>query len=899
MSVKVDISESRYSELKKNPLLFLRYYENIRYDEKGHEHDYSKWESIDRDLNISFDAGNFANRNPSYCLVLAESAEPKINEKGDIISGVLSMSIKNILGDQIRDWFFIINSFILKYQNRENNKYSFIELLWALDKLSWSNNTLISCIRGYSEGTIPFIIAHLNKLGRCLSLNKQNQLKYVCESVGGKYSIFFPRTISDLYRDKRFDTNLNLFQHIDKIFEIPYNYNKIKDFDESNQIIAIYKWLNSEFSLYDYNILRKPIYAMVSEETRLSIIKRYFHDIRIGHTSLGLNCDILSKLKDSEYEEFIRYRHCLETPAEPIILTVPLLCDSLITFYNTNGNSFQSFDGVLDFAMTHCDTNNPGINFKLERILPTCENGAVFNEQFKGFIDYSIVTVINYDLLTDENLENELKHILDGYGKKRRYFVCRMNNNNPIPDDILENCKKNLGKQSKECLSTLPYDDKWEISGRDKVMFINTFLSTPFENIVDKQPYSVDWEMLSLSKFKEYIVTLPDKFEKVNDKEFVVPSYSRDRQSLDLYLIEIFGKKLRMRFFPQGKALVSMRFDVFGIKKRIFSELSDEDCRNSNSKRYEEAISQYQTEEAQEVCRRTTESLQKELNISVTSEGFFEVGFDSELFYKIIRKYYYKSTIIENDQIQEKQFLKDMIISGYKPFCAPKLAEAKNVAISLPFFWCRGKECFHNNLAKQTLEEQYNWKEYSLFHMIEILDYPKLKYTECGYEPDEVIRRFIAITNKVMQKFRRLKCRACGHMLFSGETIGFNRYNYYGCANPNCAEYRQPVYLNYCYHCKKGLIDSRDSKRCPNGWYICPTCLSCCDDAQYERLAQKYVLDGKQIPQRIKENLGHGHNDKGIYYCPQCGGPIEIIYDGQSEPIKGCLNCRKKFDVTI
>ena len=71
-----------------------------------------------------------------------------------------------------------------------------------------------------------------------------------------------------------------------------------------------------------------------------------------------------------------------------------------------------------------------------------------------------------------------------------------------------------------------------------------------------------------------------------------------------------------------------------------------------------------------------------------------------------------------------------------------------------------------------------------------------------------------------MQKFRRMKCRACGHMMFTERTSGFNRYNYYECVNPTCSEVRIPVYLNFCFKCKKGLIDSRDTKQCPNGWYM-------------------------------------------------------------------------------
>ena len=133
--------------------------------------------------------------------------------------------------------------------------------------------------------------------------------------------------------------------------------------------------------------------------------------------------------------------------------------------------------------------------------------------------------------------------------------------------------------------------------------------------------------------------------------------------------------------------------------------------------------------------------------------------------------------------------------------------------------------------------------------------------------------------------------------MFTDKSSGFNRYNYYSCINPNCPEVNKPVYLNYCYKCKKGIIDSRDSKQCPNGWYICPTCASCCDDNQYERQAQRYILSNRPIPNRIKKMLGHGHNDKDEYFCPNCGNKLEITKDTCNKTIKKCPICHKSFSL--
>lgn len=896
MTEIIGIKESRYAELKKNPLLFLRFYENIQYDEYGNEHDYSQWQSIDRNLSIQIEDFNFANRKLGYCLAIISESEIRKDNNGNVIEGEIQVKIKNVTGSYLSEWQAIFNCFISKNQTNEGKKYAFLELLWALDKLDWVPQTIIDCINSFPREIRIHITEHLSNIGRCLAIEKQKQLKEVCESVGGRYEIFKSQTILDLYTDKPYPLSTNLFRLIDRILERPYNHETISKYDKNNQIIAIYKWLNTNEPLEDYNLLTQPIFSFVSEETRLSIIRRYFHDIRLKYTEFNL--EIISLLRDNKYSVFSRYRYCLETPAEPITLTVPLLCDSLITLYNSKGRNFQSFDGVLDFAIQNCDSTNPKINFRLNRILPTCENGAVYNQSFKGFVDYSIIYKIDSKKLTEKLLQQELKRVLDTYGSRKSYYACRYSPNDPINKENLHNCQKKIGNRIKECLTSLPYDDKWIISSKH-ISLINHFLLTPIEEISRDKNYDVEWGMVSTKLFKDYILSLPNNFETNPEHEFVVPSYDKTKQSLELYLVETFGEKVRMRIIPQRQALVSLSFDVLGVKKKIFSELSDDEKKAPNCDQYKTALQKYQLEETQEVYKRTVESLNNELNTPLLPEGYFEVEYEETLLDKIIRKYYHKSKINDNDKLWEKEFLTSCKLDGFKPFCAPTLADEKNTAINLPFFWCMGKECFHNNLANQVLSDETKWKEYSLYHLVEIMGFPMLKETEAGYEPDEPVRQFINTSTKVMQTFRRLKCRECGHLLFPGKSLGFNSYNRYGCINPGCDEYKKLIYLNYCYNCKTGLIDSRDSKQCPNGWYICPDCLSCCDDSQYERQAQKYQLNGQPIPNWITTKMGYGHNNKGILYCYKCGSQITDLIDDQGEQHKCCPTCHKNYDEVI
>lgn len=619
-----------------------------------------------------------------------------------------------------------------------------------------------------------------------------------------------------------------------------------------------------------------------------------------------LTIQLLQQFVDNRFDNFIRYRYCTETPSDKVILTVQLLCDNIITLYNSNGGAFQTFDGILDFAMTHCDQVHPGINFDLKKIIPTCEHSAVYNTDFKGFVDYQLIRKLNTSKLNDENLLSTIRSILDKYGRRLSYPICKYGNDKKIETTILEKCKNAFeekatngsSQQSKiQCLGIgyKFYEDKWVVNVDDeRTEILKTFASSVSSLRKTDSIYYVDIQDVSVDKLRKYVISLPQKYQMVGEDEFLVPSYKEE--TYDLFLIKTLSEILRMRIVPQKGVLVGARFDVFGYWKEIYTTLSDDEKRNAKGEAYKKALSVFKEKESNEVCRRTVASLKKELKVNEYNGEYFELKYDRQQLVRLISRYYFKETLKDNDDDTRREFLTLSYTDNFKPYCAPTLSETNNPAIDLPFFWCRGKECFHNNLANQTLAEQNDWHHYSLYHMVEIIGFKKLHMTPGGYEPDNVVRGFIAVTNKAMQKFKRLKCRGCGHLMFTDKGSGFNRHNYYSCINPNCPEVRIPVYLSYCYKCKKGLIDSRDTKRCPNGWYICPTCLACCDDEQYERQAQRYRIINRPVPELIKRMLGHGHNDKGEYFCPNCGGPLEIVMDEHyGVERRGCPRCHKVF----
>lgn len=424
MQMTVEISTEVYEELRKYPLFFVKYYKDIRTDENGREYDYSLWKSVNSDYSISFPAQSFWNRKNGYCLCLAESAT--YVEKRDL-HGKTYMDEKQVnmvfhdVSNSVQDYIICLNSCISRSQNKED-KYFFLEILWLLDKTFIDVNHLTEAIKKYDSKFIPCILNILRHIGYCLSVKKQNILKKVCTSLNGRYDVYTPQILTEAFQfiQKETDTDKkNLFQLIDEFFEDGFGIAYADKIDKTNNpLLQLVCWFSNEKKLYDYNSLIQ-LFALVSEKTRLDIVKRYFHDVRCGNTTFDVH--LLQQFVDNKFDDFIRYRYCIETPSEKVSLTVPLLCDNIITLYNSKGETFQTFDGILDFAITHCDQAHPDINFDLAGFIPTCEHSAVYNTYFKGFIDYQLIRKLNASKLSNENLLITIRSILDKYGQRLSY----------------------------------------------------------------------------------------------------------------------------------------------------------------------------------------------------------------------------------------------------------------------------------------------------------------------------------------------------------------------------------------------------------------------------------------------------------------------------------------------
>lgn len=889
------IKTERLEEMKKSPLFFLRKYIHEYQDNNGYSHEEFRWESTDKDISVSFTDNSWDDVKSDYSLaVIDRFDEPIVNpdDKEQTLPPNISIEFHAMDSKRESDWLWIIQNAINRKANPIDN-FWMRELIWVLNWRYIDRNAFSNALQRYDKAVASHFLGWVSKLSKCLSKNKQAFLATFLSGYGISYSVNSPTLLKEACSITGAASNPNIVIQINEdyrnvfdwvdLLSATLDYYPIQNIGGRNNIwLEFLHWMNTDDAFSDYSRL-KQIIAMVAEPVRMEIMKRYFHDIRIGNTTYNPN--VLEQFRQNEYAQFMRYRVCIQQPGNPIDLSVQILADNVLTFVKTEGKAFQTFDGLLDFVMQNSDVTNPSISFRLERFMPVCHGGAIYNKaNFTGFIDYSIICEIDESKFTEENLKRTVEELLY-QSRARKKYVCISTNNYVYEETALRCVGIKCGQIQK-------HENTWWIMS-DYSYYVNLFLEDKLYQTQDNKVLPVEFtdSQISTEILGQSLRGIVAEYEQLGSGKFIIPSSKSN--TYETRLISQYSKAVSMRIIPLKTALIGLEFDVFGIWSELRKQLTPEDSgRGKESTRYKQLREEYKLKESAEVFKRVVNSLTNELGVDIIDYSYFEIPYSRPKWQELKNRYYYRSSFLSEESPNE--FLCKQYIKQYPPFCAPQLAANRNEIIDFPYFWCRGVECFHNNLSEQTLETCTEWKKYSLYHMIEILGYPKLRKTDAGYEPDNCIREFIGIANKAIQKFKRLKCRDCGHLIFTDRNYNYNRYNYFSCQNPSCTQYLKLVYLNFCHQCKKGLIDSRDSVRCPNGWYICPTCLSCCNDQQYERQAQRYVIERRPIPPRIQSMLGHGHNDKGEFFCYQCGVLLEEVFVEKEKRIV-CPNCHKDF----
>lgn len=233
-------------------------------------------------------------------------------------------------------------------------------------------------------------------------------------------------------------------------------------------------------------------------------------------------------------------------------------------------------------------------------------------------------------------------------------------------------------------------------------------------------------------------------------------------------------------------------------------------------------------------------------------------------------------------------------------YCEGRPAQKQDEYVGKDFLWCRNSKCFSECVKEHVKEE---WVSYTLLDFCRILGLN----TDTIDSEGRTVRfgkylSFSSIINRANSIIEHLYCRVCGEML---EPVNMSNYlahlvTHFHCTNTTCEKYHNSIYISKCFNWKcNGVIDDRDTKKCPNGWNICPECGSCCSNRTAgQRIANNKELGIQTNPYLIdfyKRKLGH--LEKREFYCWKCGGPMSHI----GESVYECPRCgvrydRKKYD---
>lgn len=232
-------------------------------------------------------------------------------------------------------------------------------------------------------------------------------------------------------------------------------------------------------------------------------------------------------------------------------------------------------------------------------------------------------------------------------------------------------------------------------------------------------------------------------------------------------------------------------------------------------------------------------------------------------------------------------------------YCEGRLSNKRDRRFNREFWWCCNQPCFANC---ETIHSSEDWQKYTLLDFLTILGFNMDDGNSVGdYIEKGKYYQFISLINRFNRLLKRMYCEVCNNILYPVEDSHFAYYRVtrFNCLNESCSEYKKEIYLHHCLNGKcNNVIDSRKSKKCPNGLYICDNeeCGCCCSHDMLNRRLENLKTTGGFIHQNLitlVNNLG-GHLERGVHYCYNCGG---IMLDLQNDVFK-CNECNIQYDVS-
>lgn len=229
-------------------------------------------------------------------------------------------------------------------------------------------------------------------------------------------------------------------------------------------------------------------------------------------------------------------------------------------------------------------------------------------------------------------------------------------------------------------------------------------------------------------------------------------------------------------------------------------------------------------------------------------------------------------------------------------FCEGRLANKPHETFKRKFWWCGGQPCFSKC---ETIHQTEDWEKYTLLDFCEILGLDTDETNKMGdFIPKGRLNQFTALINRFNRLLDKLYCQDCSHILYPSDfgTSNFASNNLvrFKCRNESCSN-NEEIYLNHCLNGQCNcIIDSRVSKKCSNGLFICNNCGSCCSHSMLQRRLTNLELTGGYIHQNLIKSVTEklGHLERADYFCYICASLMPEV----SNQVFQCPNCRVSYD---
>ncbi len=240
------------------------------------------------------------------------------------------------------------------------------------------------------------------------------------------------------------------------------------------------------------------------------------------------------------------------------------------------------------------------------------------------------------------------------------------------------------------------------------------------------------------------------------------------------------------------------------------------------------------------------------------------------------------------------KFIRGEVPNGIS-FCEGRLANKQDDLFKKDFWWCGNQKCFQKCETYHSLEQ---WELYTLLDFCEILE---LNTDETNRMNDFIPKghyyQFIGLINRFNRLLDKIYCQECNEILHPVDTSHFAAHTVvrFCCENDKCGQHKKEVYLNHCLNGQcNSIVDSRISKSCKNGLYICENCGSCCSHSMLQRRLTNLQTTGGYIHQNLIKCVNEklGHLERAEYFCYKCKDEMQEI----STDIFVCNTCNVKYD---